>query len=222
MDASIRSVGGARLRRAHFAGEGGASAASISDLSLRMLTPFASLRSKVGSTESRPTQRRAASKRVSKIKLGPTSRDAETGHLTDVVSTAFGPESCVSFQREGSREPTLTAPSPCLSGERVGERGRPRTQWHLLSSPLSSTPSGREAVNRRSSKAALFRRAGCRPEAASRPPVRVAHTATPSITPTQWSALSSPLAKVARISNTASENPPTFRMSARSAACVEA
>jgi hypothetical protein len=152
----IRSVGGARLCRAHFAGRAGASAASISELSVRMLTPFASLRSEVGSTESRPTQRRAASKRVSKIKLGPTSRDAETGHSTDVVSTAFGPESCVSFQREGSREPTLTAPSPCLSGERVGERGWLRTQWHLLSPPLSSTPSGREGVNRHSSKAAFF------------------------------------------------------------------
>ena len=97
-----------------------------------------------------------AASRVSKIKLGPTSRDAETGHSTDVVSTAFGPESCVSFQREGSREPTLTAPSPCLSGERVGERGWLRTQWHLLSPPLSSTPSGREGVNRHSSKAAFF------------------------------------------------------------------
>ncbi len=51
------------------------------------------------------------------------------------------------------------------------------------------------------------------------PPWR--QTASDSITPTQWSPLSSPFAKVARISNTASEKPPTFRMSARSCACVE-
>ena len=192
----IRSVCGARLCRAHFAGRAGASAASISELSVRMLTPFASLRSEVGSTESRPTQRRAASKRVSKIKLGPTSRDAETGHSTDVVSTAFGPESCVrhrpSFRRRRGDE---SHSSPNRASSR-----------RLLRNLLALRP----------------RRAGCRPEAASRPPVRVAHTATPSITPTQWSALSSPLAKVARSSKTASENPPTFRMSARSAACVEA
>lgn len=136
-----------------------------------------------------------AASRVSKIKLGPTSRDAETGHLTDVVSTAFGPESCVrhrpSFRRSRGDE-SHSSPNRASS---------PR----LLRNLLALRP----------------RRAGCRHEAASRPPVRVAHTATPSITPTQWSALSSPLANVARSSNTASENPPTFRMSARSCACVE-
>ena len=73
VDASIRSVGGARLCRAHFAGEAGASAASISSRA-QMLTPFALLRSEVGSTESHPTRVAVASKQVSKIKWGPTSR----------------------------------------------------------------------------------------------------------------------------------------------------
>ncbi len=51
--------GGARLRRAQSAGEASASGASILGQWNRrqMLTPFASLRSKVGSTESRPTKR---------------------------------------------------------------------------------------------------------------------------------------------------------------------
>lgn len=43
-----------------------------------------------------------------------------------------------------------------------------------------------------------------------------------SINPTQWAGFNSPAAKLAMISKTASEKPPTFRMSSRSAACVEA
>lgn len=45
-------------------------------------------------------------------------------------------------------------------------------------------------------------------------------SSTDSITPTQCSALRRPSAKAAMTSNTWSENPPMFKMSSRSAACV--
>ena len=49
---------------------------------------------------------------------------------------------------------------------------------------------------------------------------RVFHTSIFSISPTQWAGPSVPSLKRMIVSNTASEKPPTFKMSSRSGACV--
>lgn len=137
----------------------------------------------------------------------------ETRHFTDVVST------CI---RRKVGRPILFL---CLK-ERPRGRGRKPKTFSGFSDVVQGKHSPRFALlfvggdtpsSRRPPPTVLFVCGDTRNESRH---ARWCQTSIFSISPTQWAEPIEPLANVATASNTASENPPTFKISSRSIACV--